>query len=281
MHSAPLLLLLTVALLGCSPASAATSNFMGPGDDPVLRTPVQETFTHLPLDLVVRTDARWVDRTPPGWNLVQRRGHAVVAPDPSSPTGGALQLRYPAGMADGHEAGVAYWGSPAVADDDEMFVGVVMRYSENWRAHANQVKLHLWNLSDASGNQLAWFGLFDGCRSGTPGHWTMAVWGRNPITYADKVGDCWVNNVRPSFLRHTPGTWVKQELYARRSSPGRSDGILRIWIDEVLVMDVTNLRYPDGFRWTEFQHAGTWGGGGPAVGQAQTLYVARTLIATR
>ena len=281
MPSAPVLLFMTAVLCGCSPDPTASSSPLGPGNGPVHLNPGQDTFTHLPSDLVVRTDVRWVDRTPPGWGVVQRRGQAVVAADPTSPTGGALQLRYPAGMADGHEAGVAFWGSDEVADDNEMFVGVVMRYSENWRAHSNQVKLHLWNLSDASGTQLAWFGLFDGCRSGTPGHWTMAVWGRNPISYPDKVGDCWVNNIRPSFPRHTPGTWVKQEMYARRSSPGRADGVLRIWIDDELVMDLSNLRYPAGFRWKEFQHAGTWGGGGPAVGQAQTLYVARTLIASR
>lgn len=154
-------------------------------------------------------------------------------------------------------------------------------YSEGWRPHTNQVKLHLWNLGDASGNQVAWFGVFDGCRGGVPGHWAMAVWGRDPIAYPHKVGDCWVNSIRPSFPRHTPGTWVKHELYARRASPGRSDGVVRLWVDGQLVLDATHLRYPTGFRWSEFQHAGTWGGGGPAVPRAQTIHVARTVIATR
>jgi hypothetical protein len=245
--------------------------------------PVQQDmeFAHLPPELTVRTDALWVDAVPQGWNLATRRGEVVVASDPLSPTGGSLQLRFPAGLPDGHEAGVAYWGSGEVALHEEMFVGVVMRYSEGWRPHANQVKLHLWNLGDANGNQVAWFGVFDGCRGGVPGHWTMAVWGRDPIAYPQKVGDCWVNNIRPSFPRHTPGTWVKHELYARRSSPGRSDGVVRMWVDGQLVLDATNLRYPTGFRWSEFQHAGTWGGGGPAVPQAQTIHVARTVIATR
>ena len=154
-------------------------------------------------------------------------------------------------------------------------------YSEGWRPHTNQVKLHLWNLGDASGNQVAWFGVFDGCRGGVPGHSAMAVWGRDPIAYPHKVGDCWVNSIRPSFPRHTPGTWVKHELYARRASPGRSDGVVRLWVDGQLVLDATHLRYPTGFRWSEFQHAGTWGGGGPAVPRAQTIHVARTVIATR
>ena len=239
------------------------------------------TFRHVPAGMSVRTDTRWTTSMPAGWGEVTRRGSITVAADPTSPTGGALQLRFPAGMADGHEAGVAFLAGGEVETAQEMFLGVVMRYSEGWRAHSNQVKLHLWNLADAAGEQLAWFGLFDGCWSGQPGHWTMAVWGRDPIAWPSKTGDCWNNNVRPSFPAHTTGTWVKQEIYARRSTAGQANGIIRVWIDGELVLDAQGLRYPEGFRWREFQHAGTWGGGGAAVPQAQTLYVARTYIAYR
>jgi hypothetical protein len=231
-------------------------------------------FGNLPSGFVVRTDARWADGLAAGWNLVQRRGSIGFV-------GGNLRATYPAGLEDGHEAGVAYWGSESVRQATEVFVGVLMRYSPGFQGHSNQIKLHLWNLSDVSGNQLQWLGLFDGCRSGIPGHWTMASWGRSPISWPDKVGDCWQNNIRPQHATHTPGEWVKQEVHYRKSTGGLSNGFIRLWIDGVLVLDAQNLRYPEGFVWQEFQHATTWGGGGNRVPQTQYIEFARTLIGSR
>jgi hypothetical protein len=238
-------------------------------------------FANLPSALEVRTDARWVDGMPAGWNFAQRQGTISIAPDAASPTGQSLRMSYQAGLSDGHEAGVAYWGNGAIGTHREMFMGVTMRYSANWLPHQNQVKLHLWNMQDAVGNQVSWFGIFDGCWQDRAGWWSIANWGREVIAWPTKNGDCWVNNRVPTPVQYTAGAWVKQELYARKSTPGLADGILRMWIDGVLVLEATNLRFPDTFLWGEFQHAGTWGGGGSAVPHAQSIHFARTLIATR
>lgn len=234
------------------------------------------TFGNLPSTLFTRTDARWTEGMAAGWGLAQRTASIGIAPDPRSPTGQSLRMLYPAGFPDAQEAGVAYWGGGAVADHREMFLGVTMRYSDNWVQHQNQVKLHLWNMDG-----IAWFGIFDGCWQDRPGWWSMAVWGREVIPWTPTQGDCWINNLRPVAAQYARGQWVKHELYARKSDAGQANGIIRLWVDGVLVLEATNLVYPSGFRWSEFQHAGTWGGGGSAVPATQSIHFARTLIATR
>jgi uncharacterized repeat protein (TIGR01451 family) len=235
------------------------------------------TFGNLPAGMPVRTEALWTQGAmPAGWNVLNRAATAVIETDATSPTGHSLQFRYPTGFPDAIEAGVAFWSSPTIANHQEMFLGVVQRYSSNWVQHQNQVKLHLWNLGS-----LGWFGIFDGCWRDRPGWFTMAVWGPNPIAWPQKQGDCWTNNIVPVAPVLAAGAWVKIELYARKSTTGQSDGIIRMWINGALTLNATNLSFPAGFQWGEFQHAGTWGGGGGPVPNAQSWHIARTLIATQ
>ena len=235
------------------------------------------SFTNEPAGMTERTHARWVGSTPSGWNM--RTGHAGAAvriiSDPTSPTGGAMEHFYPRGLGDGLQPGVA-WYSGNISGAQELFMGTVMKYSSNWTAHQNQIKLHLINVGAAG-----WMGMFDGCWQGRPGVWSMAVWGGSTISYPSKTGDCWNNNVRPVSPTYTPGTWVKQEMYIRKSTSGQANGIIRIWIDGALVLDATGLSFPSNLTFGEFQHAGTWGGGGGSVPQDQSLYIAATYISTR
>jgi hypothetical protein len=233
------------------------------------------TFANEPAGLTQRTHARWSGSTPAGWNYrTGSPGAAVrIINDPTSPTGGSLEHFYPAGLPDGHQPGVAWW-TGNISTAQEMFMGTIMKYSTNWYAHPNQIKLHLWNLGDTGD----WLGIFDGCWQERPGVWT--IWSTN-VAFPNKIGSCWVNNVRSVSPTHVPGTWVKQEWYVRKSTPGMANGVMRMWIDDVLVLDVNNLSFPSNFSFVEFQHAGTWGGGWGPVPRNQSLYIAATYISSR
>jgi hypothetical protein len=267
MHPAPLLILLAAALSGCGPAPVQSADMMGPGNGPALLTPGQDSFTNLPPGLTVRTHARWAGSVPSGWNITPRRGTPVIVADPSSPTGGALEFRYPAGHPDGHEVGVVWTGGPG-ARADEMFLGVVMRYSSNWTSHNNEVKLHLW------AGEGSWFGIFDGCWNDRVPQWKIASRALNPVPRPNNE-NCWTNN-KANSPRYTPGEWVKQELYVRRST-----GTVMLWVDGTLVAEHHNVGPVRTMSFVEFQHAGTWGGGGGNVPQAQVWSVAETLLAWR
>jgi hypothetical protein len=235
-------------------------------------------FTNLPAGMTVHSDAQWTSSGAPGWTLQTGNSHpnnAVRAiSDPTSPTGGAAEMFFPQGLGDGLQPGGIYMNNEgAFGSDQEIFIGVVMKYSANWIPHSNQVKLHLVHLG-----QYGWLGMFDGCWGSGVGHWTMANWGSQTVSWP-RQGDCMVNTAAlPSY---TPGTWVKQEIHIRRSSPGQSDGFMRVWIDGTLTLDATGLRFADDLRFGGFHHAGTWGGGGPAVPHDQSLYVARSFVASR
>jgi hypothetical protein len=151
---------------------------------------------------------------------------------------------------------------------DEVFVGTVMRYSAGWRTHDNQVKLHLWN------TEQGWIGVFDGCRAAPAVRWSIGSRGVTGAVITDG-SDCWVNNRAPSPA-YTPGTWVKHELYIRRST-----GTVMLWVDGVLLAEHHGVAGVRSMVWAEFQHAGTWGGGGGAVTQAQVWSVALTELRSR
>jgi hypothetical protein len=223
------------------------------------------TYGNLPAGMTVRTEARW-NVVPGGWFVRDRTATARVRTEASSPTGGVLEFHYPAGFPDGTEPGVAWWSGFGAAT--EVFIGTTMRYTPGWRPHSNQVKLHLINLGS-----YGWIGMFDGCRGKAPGHWTMAMWGAQAVAWP-REGDCMTNTA--PLPAYAPGSWVKHEIYLNRTA-----GIIRVWVNGVMTLDATGLRFPADLRFGEFQHAGTWGGGGSAVQVDQFWEIAATTIGSR
>jgi len=225
-------------------------------------------FTNVPAGLVQRTHARWgTGGMPSGWNTVARQGTIRQGADATSPTGGSLEMRYNAGHPDGHEAGVAWW-SGSFSGADEVFIGVRMKYSSNWVTHDNQVKLHLFN----SGS--GWLGIFDGCHNNRVSQWKIGSRGLSPVP-RPSAEDCWHNNAAASPA-YAAGSWVRQELYLRRST-----GTVMLWVNGTLVAEHHNVDPVRTLNLAEFQHAGTWGGGGASVPHQQSIFIAETLISTR
>jgi hypothetical protein len=147
------------------------------------------------------------------------------------------------------------------------------------------VKLDLFQCpTDASPN--GFIGIFDGNSSRASGPFTFWGGGTGQATISASgitlESSTWNNNVEViDPIDPDAGKWYKREFYLRKSTNSTSaDGIVRLWVDGTLVLDVTNANFAAGFEFGEFQHAGTWGGGGVAVEADQYWEIARTFIAT-
>ena len=73
--------------------------------------------------------------------------------------------------------------------------------------------------------------------------------------------------------RVTLGQWHRLEWYLKyESSYGAGDGIVRWWMDGVLVGNYTNIRFPNDNGFVEYQISPTWGGNTGDVKREQDFY---------
>lgn len=83
-----------------------------------------------------------------------------------------------------------------------------------------------------------------------------------------------------SEMRFPKGEWVHIERHFRFQDPGQRNGIVRMWQDGVLIMELSDVGFP-GTAFTQFYHEGVYGGAGFDVPQDQSWYVAETYISGR
>jgi uncharacterized protein YjdB len=201
--------------------------------------------------------------------------------DPTSPdgTGIVAEVFFPAGMADGMDAGRI--GTSTPRNQREVFIGDYIKFSAGFQYHNMGIKMLLFNV-----HQLGWITMGGGGES--------PIRGSNPATQppnmsvGSRCGGCirtsaplWNNgeiftyNVQypPAY---TTGQWMRREFYFRlNSAPGVRDGVVRQWIDGVLTTEYTDIDWGmDAPDWGSVVYGFTWGGGGSAVPQNQTIRIA-------
>lgn len=223
--------------------------------------------------LPVIAESDWGSISSP-WGRVVRYAGADIrivddATDPVSPPG-VLEFFYPQGLRDGYEPGVVYTSAKGAR---EVFAGIILKFEEGFSWHALGIKLNL--LQTNLGGWLTLGGGGYGGPTGTPPDISV---GSRALGFSPEVFPYNVANP-PAYTR---GQWMKLEWHARINDPGMSNGIVTLWINGVRVTDYRNVRFPEGTTgFVEFQHAGTWGGGGSAVPQDQSFFIARTLLTGR
>jgi hypothetical protein len=75
--------------------------------------------------------------------------------------------------------------------------------------------------------------------------------------------------------------WYWFEIHARLNTVGRADGLLEIWVDDVLIMQHNDVTYrTTNTPWGAYQHSPEWGGGGGTIPQNQYFWVDHTVIST-
>jgi len=201
--------------------------------------------------------------------------------DPTSPdgTGIVAEVFFPRGMADGMDAGRL--GTSAPSNQREVFIGDYVKFSEGFQYHHMGIKMLLFNVHQQGSITMG-------------GGGEQPIRGSNPSTrppnmsVGSRCGGCistsaplWNNGEIFTYNiqyppAYTTGQWMRREFYFRlNSAPGVRDGVVRQWIDGVLTTEYTDIDWgmnvPD---WGSIVYGFTWGGGGSAVPQDQTIRIA-------
>jgi hypothetical protein len=205
-----------------------------------------------PAGFVTITDQPWNTTVGGGWN--RRSGgtdHIISdAAAPKSPPN-ILEYIYPLGFVDGWAPATQYHP----VNTKEIFVGMWWKPSSPWQGNVSNVnKIQFLQVQNSSVYMTMY-----GPRNGPFELRCNAQW--------PEMGSVWltpnVNNPTVSL-----GQWHRLEWYLKyESSYGARDGIIRWWLDGVLVGNHTNVRFPNDGGFVEYQISPTWGGN---TGEAKT-----------
>lgn len=204
----------------------------------------------------------------------------INAVSPASPSGGtALRFLYPAGTyANSIGGGVASYESLSHTD---LYFGHWARWSPGYTWNPVGTKLDYWKFDR---NQIMTGGIGGGTLR-TSGNGTNLV---VDITNQQSGGNG-VHTLFPNVSAFSFQTdrWYWVEFHAVVNTcftcpEMQSDGLLEVWVNDVLIMRYTTVKYADvaGSRWKIFQHAPEWGGSGGTIPATQYYYVDHTVIST-
>lgn len=216
--------------------------------------------------------------TSDGW---EKSGNAIAYSDataPVSPTDQVARLTYSLDFPPGSSPGALYYQTiDKTWIHGEYYVRSYFRFSAGWTNQATGTKLWYPQSSVASP-----FFLFAGADS------KLWCYVQNTVDGDRNPGDGGVYNLAPNVNTSssvvTLGDWHKFEHYFKPSSAsGVADGIIRWWLDGVLIGDYTDIKWIDSeFVWEVWRWEPVWGGtGGPNVDHEQYLDIDGTYISVR
>jgi hypothetical protein len=229
-----------------APVAVTVSNASGSG-----------AWPNEPAGFVTITDNPWNITVGSGWNRRSGGTDSIIsdATAPLSPAS-VLQYIYPVGLVDGVAPATQYYP----VGTKEIFVGMWWKPSSPWQGDISSVnKIQFLQVQNSS--------IY------------MTMYGPNGGPYELRVdaqwpeqGTAWlVPNVGSG--RVTLGQWHRLEWYLKyESSYGAGDGIVRWWMDGVLVGNYTNVRFPNDNGFVEYQISPTWGGNTGDVKREQDYY---------
>ncbi len=219
----------------------------------------------------VITTVEWESKPGAPWSYTAGPPYVDCAVPPSPSGGCALRFEYPAGTYStsfgGGRAEYAISGQPT-----DLYIGAWMRYSDPFQFHPNGQKVNFFILGGGNG----------GCRN--------VAFGLGYLQYSATPQICWgggsYNNFANKSAWDVPAhlsEWHWYEMRIKVNTPGGSDGIAEMWIDDVLHLQYFDLRLRDvgdtaGFG--SMQHTAEYGGGGSVIDQDQFWWVDHTVIST-
>lgn len=80
-----------------------------------------------------------------------------------------------------------------------------------------------------------------------------------------------------NFKPFPKGEWVQLGLYLKYQDTGQENGIIRLWQDGDMIIELTDHVFPSQSL-TRAWHEGTWGGGSPNVPKEQSWYVSQSYL---
>lgn len=198
--------------------------------------------------------------TPGACGILDAYSSAEVASDSSAPLSpsGVLKSTLRAGNSAG---GMQLNFATPKPNNREMFMGIIWRTNPEFQGRPNSNKLFFLRGPQANGVWI--FGnsaLVNGSAPLIFGHNTGGGLLDNSHACSADLGLLCFPNVGPGLL--TRGVWTKIEAYVKSSTTNTSrDGIVRWWINGVLVGNYTNLNYGGTAGINEWVWSETWDGG--------------------
>lgn len=194
------------------------------------------------------TTTHWNSKTEGGWACVDRTpgGTAIDGGTNTPDQGGALQFIFPSGWQDAAEPGMCWNMFPTQVN--EFWMQYYFKYSSNYSWHSVDNKQTYYVVG--------------------PSHSTNF--------YVSVAGDLHLSVVSQTFAtdRFFPNTgynptieknrWYKLTMHAVINTPGQTDGIVQVWLDDKLVINSNKVGYRSssqaGVGFTEADFVPVYGG---------------------
>lgn len=240
--------LVTTLAEGTATISAISEGKTGTASATVTTT-AASLWPNEPVGFTVVRDAPWNTVPPSGWSAAYNEDQlATVVADASAPhsPSNVLQFRYPQGFVGGSAPATIY---AANLDAKEYFVGLWWKPSSPWHGHPSSINKILFFYTASRADVVAtMYG-----PNGGPYHVRVVTQGMpSSGTYLTQNV-----NVVPVVL----GKWHRIEMYLKYDSYyGAGDGVIRWWVNGILVGNHVGLSFPNDAGFREFQLSPTWGG---------------------
>ncbi len=255
--------LMLAASLACS--SSSTGSAGGPPSD----CTGSGYFSCEPDGMRLVTDYGFDALNSGGWSYTTWDASARITQDGASPgDANVLEFLFPEGFVGG--GAPARVAAPEVGDGvRELFWGFTWQASAGWTGHSSGVnKIGYGWQNGASTFGLTWY--WHG--GGTTASPSISLFDAG-ITYFHSNTE----HARPIEA----GRWYRVEVYYRpSSSSGRRDGIVRIWVDGVLMANHVDVVTTPG-RISDVYFEPTWGGIGDTKPRSETFRIGQSRISVR
>lgn len=232
-----------------------------------------------PVGMAVVSDYGF-DRLDGAWQYLPVDGTARIVQDPTAPRlpRTAVEFVYPRGFTGGGYS-PATMQAPAPFPDGagrrnvrELYWGFVWKANAEWQNHESNI------------NKLGYGWLNNTATFGLTWHWGSVTIGGRRVSKMVSLfeGGRYYHFNTPAAFNLEPGRWYQVEVQFRPSSaPGRADGIVRIWVDDVLCADHVGVTTTSGYI-SNVYFSPTWGGNGVTPkGRDDYIRVNRVRISTR
>jgi hypothetical protein len=153
--------------------------------------------------------------------------------DPTAPDGSSVyRVTFPKGFVGGDAPAVAWYLFPSDSQPTELYVQFYLRLSSNWQWHSIIQKVFYFRVGnmDTTNHFFALNYYSDGNIGFTSQQLSNGE--LNQDLYTDTT-----------TITNSLGTWHKINLHIKMNTPGEYDGIGRVWVDDVLVHDVSDYMW--------------------------------------
>ncbi|MFQ5746345.1 MAG: Ig-like domain-containing protein [Gemmatimonadota bacterium] len=237
------------------------SQSAGHPNEPAGMTPITER----PFDAF--GEDRWTNFSNANWSIVSDPGA------PASPSGVGAAL-FPAGGSGGVAHGTNV-GSPGLRQSREIYLSFWHRVSANWQGHKSGVNKMFFLQRPGS--------------SSRPAYLSFQGTGAGPFEPQIRLQEAGLaRNLGPNENQASAvlarGQWVHWEVYLKYNTGGNADGIARLWIDGVRVINYTNVRFSGtgvSHWWSIVKFNPTWGGTGDTIVQDMYQYLDHAYVSGR